>query len=177
MLCVKKSRFNAICPGSGPVQRRTRGGVVIKFNALPAVTHYQQNYYDVDMKQQYRSKCSVGRPSKKFLKYIVNYIFLNFLHKHICSLILNPRGEENQQNISLWLIATYDYRGETNERFLQLKAGTFMWTRVAGISVANKHKVDKTAWKMQMVQQNGRRMTFFLVAAFEMYNFSDIPHL
>lgn len=38
-------------------------------------THYQQNYSGVDRSKQYRSKNPVGRPSKKFWKYFMNFIF------------------------------------------------------------------------------------------------------
>lgn len=65
--------------GDGPAQRRVRGGGVIIIQRPPAVEHYQQHYYVVDRTQQYRSKCPVGRPSKKIWKYLVNYIFLKFL--------------------------------------------------------------------------------------------------
>ena len=61
--------------GDGPAQRRIRGGDVIIIPRPPAVEHYQKNYYGVDRTQQYRSKNPVGRPSKKFWKYLVNFIF------------------------------------------------------------------------------------------------------
>ena len=40
----------------------------------PVADLYQKNYCGVDRSQQYRSKNPIGRPSKKFWKYFMNFI-------------------------------------------------------------------------------------------------------
>lgn len=49
-----------------------------------------------------------------------------------------PSIKKNKTFLYGWV--QLDYRGETYKQFLQLKAGTFMLTGVAGISVANINK-------------------------------------
>lgn len=53
----------------------TGGGDLVVLQRPPPIQHYQQNYSGVDRSQQYRSKNPVGRPSKKFWKYFMNFIF------------------------------------------------------------------------------------------------------
>lgn len=61
--------------GDEPAIRHRRGGDLVVLQRPPPLQHYQQNYSGVDHSQQYRSKNPVGRPSKKFWKYFMNFIF------------------------------------------------------------------------------------------------------
>lgn len=61
--------------GDEPAIRHRRGGDLVVLQRPPPIQHYQQNYSGVDRSQQYRSKNPVGRPSKKFWKYFMNFIF------------------------------------------------------------------------------------------------------
>ena len=60
--------------GDGPIQRRVPGGGHVLIQHPPVVGHYQENYYGVDRAMQYRSKCPVGRQSRKYWKYFMNFI-------------------------------------------------------------------------------------------------------
>lgn len=61
--------------GDEPAIRHRRGVDLVVLQRPPPIQHYQQNYSGVDRSQQYRSKNPVGRPSKKFWKYFMNFIF------------------------------------------------------------------------------------------------------
>lgn len=65
--------------GDEPAIRHRRGGDLVVLQRPPPIQHYQQKYSGVDRSQQYRSKNPVGRPSKKFWKYFMNFIFETLL--------------------------------------------------------------------------------------------------
>ncbi|XP_052695532.1 piggyBac transposable element-derived protein 4-like [Crassostrea angulata] len=60
--------------GDGPTHRRVPWGEVILIQRSPAVVAYQENYYGVDRAMQYRSKCPVGRQSRRCWKFFMNFI-------------------------------------------------------------------------------------------------------
>ena len=54
--------------------RKTRGGGAAEFLRPPPVADYQEFMSGVDRNMQHRAKNPVGRPAKKYWKYITNYI-------------------------------------------------------------------------------------------------------
>ncbi|KAK3109202.1 hypothetical protein FSP39_025359 [Pinctada imbricata] len=60
--------------GDGPTYLRVPGGGHVLIQRPPAVAHYQENYFGVDRAMQYRAKCPVGRQSRKYWKYFMNFI-------------------------------------------------------------------------------------------------------
>ena len=54
--------------------RRLKDGSVVQVRRPSAVTNYQAFYRGVDITDQLRSKYPVGRPSKKWWKYLLNFL-------------------------------------------------------------------------------------------------------
>ncbi|XP_069127706.1 piggyBac transposable element-derived protein 4-like [Argopecten irradians] len=60
--------------GDDPVVRRIPGGGAAEFNRPPTITQYQRYMGGVDRCMQHRAKNPVGRPAKKYWKYLLNFI-------------------------------------------------------------------------------------------------------
>lgn len=152
--------------GDGPAQRRVRGGGVIIIQRPPAVEHYQQHYYGVDRTQQYRSKCPVGRPSKKFWKYLVNYIFEISLINTFLLWFETPGTRKPTKHFSM-VDCNLSIAEKLIGDFSSRKRAPSCGRGVAGISVANinRHistKLTRPRGRCTQCKKNGRRSdTFF----------------
>ncbi|CAG2210214.1 unnamed protein product [Mytilus edulis] len=54
--------------------RRQKDGTNARVTRPRVVTNYQENFRGVDISDQLRAKYSIGRPSKKWWKYLMNFI-------------------------------------------------------------------------------------------------------
>ncbi|XP_062593965.1 piggyBac transposable element-derived protein 4-like [Saccostrea cucullata] len=152
--------------GDGPAQRKVRGGGVIVIQRPPAVELYQENYYGVDRTQQYRSKCPVGRPSKKFWKYLVNFIFEISLINTFLLWLETPDTKKPTKHFSMIdsnlaiaekLIGDFSSR----KRAPSTERG-FPCISVASIDRHISTKLTRPRGKCKQCTQNGRRSdTFF----------------
>lgn len=157
---------------NGPAQRRVRGGSVIIIQRPPAVEHYQQHYYDVDRTHQCRSKCPVGRLSKKLWKYLINYVFEISLINTFLLWFETPGTRKPTKHFSMvdcnLSIAEKRFGFSSRKRALSCGRG------VAGFSVANisRHistKLTRPRGRCKQCKKNGRSSDTFLVVAFVMY--------
>ncbi|KAJ8313841.1 hypothetical protein KUTeg_008402 [Tegillarca granosa] len=60
--------------GDGPVIRKIRGGGEAEIMRPPPLEDYHKYMSGVDRNMQHRSKNPVGRPAKKYWKFLVNFI-------------------------------------------------------------------------------------------------------
>lgn len=152
--------------GDGPAQRRIRGGGVIIIQRPPAVEYYQQHNYGVDRTQQYRSKCPVGRPSKKFWKYLINYIFEIFLINTFLLQFETPGTRKPTKHFSM-VDCNLSIAEKLTDDFSSRKRTPSCGRGVASISVANinRHistKLTRPRGRCKQCKKNGRRSdTFF----------------
>lgn len=124
------------------------------------------NYYGVDRTQQYRSKCPVGRPSKKFWKYLVNYIFEISLINTFLLWIETPGTRKPTKHFSM-VDCNLSIAEKLIGDFSSRKRAPSCGRGVAGISVANinRHistKLTRPRGRCKQCKKNGRRSdTFF----------------
>ncbi|KAK3102565.1 hypothetical protein FSP39_012229 [Pinctada imbricata] len=130
--------------GDGPTYRRVPGGGHVLIQRPPAVAHYQENYYGVDRAMQYRAKCPVGRQSRKYWKYFMNFILevsiVNaFLLWKTTSGVVIPRKHYSLCDfcVDVAELLIGDYRSKKKERYPL--AGT-----VTAAGVASHHSVKLT---------------------------------
>lgn len=145
--------------GDGPTHRRVPGGEVILIQRPPAVAAYQENYYGVDRAMQYRSKCPIGRQSRKYWKYFMNFILEvalvnTFLLWKMTPGVVKPRKHYSlgdlHVDVAMSLIA--DFSNRKQPRHL----GKHLIT-AAGLSEHHSMKLDRPRGRCKWCAKEGKR--------------------
>lgn len=145
--------------GDGPTHRRVPGGEVILIQRPPAVAAYQENYYGVDRAMQYRSKCPIGRQSRKYWKYFMNFILEvalvnTFLLWKMTPGVVKPRKHYSlgdlHVDVAMSLIEDFSNRKQPRHLGKQL-------ITAAGLSEHHSMKLERPRGRCKWCAKEGKR--------------------
>lgn len=135
--------------GDGPTHRRVPWGEVILIQRSPAVAAYQENYYGVDRAMQYRSKCPIGRQSRRYWKF-----FMNFILWKMTPGVVKPRKHYSlgdlHVDVAMSLIEDFSNRNQPMYLGKQL-------ITAAGLSEHHSMKLERPRGRCKWCAKEGKR--------------------